>query len=284
MPDVVYMLSSGIPEPRMSGGPPRVRHITVGPEGGVPALLLPGNDLCAEFYVPLANVLATRGMRTTVVTLPGFHHQPALPQMRAIESAGAPGFPASWSAMLDAVTPLFGGGVLVGHSLGGLLALLLAARVQAKRLVLLEAAIPPTRAIAKAVANKYMRDVVTADRSTFSNWSGSFHRIHDVDRFPQSAIDLYQEVRNSSDAATSVALVRDMPRLYPLPFKDIRAPVTIVRGAKSGWFNTMNAWAARWRLANTNTVVIEGAAHWLANEDDEALADVISGDKRVANT
>ena len=47
---------------------------------GRPVLLVPGNDLCAEFYRPLAERLAAHGCATTLLTLPGQHGLPPLSQ------------------------------------------------------------------------------------------------------------------------------------------------------------------------------------------------------------
>ena len=73
-----------------------------------------------------------------------------------------------------------------------------------RRLVLLKQIFPP-RAIARAPARRYQREVVDGDRSAFSNWNGGQWRIADPARFPPAMLALYAEARAragpSSDAA-----------------------------------------------------------------------------------
>jgi hypothetical protein len=59
-----------------------VRALEFGPATGARAelLLVPGANLCAEFYAPLGEALARRGVRTVALTLPGFHGMLPLPE------------------------------------------------------------------------------------------------------------------------------------------------------------------------------------------------------------
>ena len=250
---------------------PRVRTITVGPEGGFPALLLPGNDQCAEFYRPLGEALGGHQLRTTLLTLPGFHGVPPLPE---------PGWPAMIEAASAAVRSHLGdGGLLIGHSLGAFGAVLTAAEglPAVRGLVLLEPALPPVASAARLAAARYERDVIAGDRSRFTNWSGSFRRIHDESRFPQSAIDLYLNVRRTSDPATARALVHGMQACFPMPFHKVAVPTLVIRGGSSGTVSRIFAWTARLRLPDARLEVIPGGAHWLANEVDQAVATRIAG-------
>jgi pimeloyl-ACP methyl ester carboxylesterase len=230
------------------------------------ALLLPGNDLCAEFYAGLAGALAARGVPTTAVTLPGYHREPPLP---------APG----WAALVDAVLPHVPE-VLIGHSMGGLLAALVAARTPPalRRLVLLEPAIFPTAGIARSAANRYLTDVVLGDRTAFRNWNGAQHRVADLARYPPAMVALYEEVRRTSDVATARALFTELPALYPLPFARITVPTLLVRGARTGLLSRLLLAPLAYRLCGrAQSHVIPGAAHWIANEQDDAAADAIAG-------
>jgi pimeloyl-ACP methyl ester carboxylesterase len=244
-----------------------MRLVTVGDGAGpARAFVVPGNDLCAEFYRPLAERLAVAGVATTLATLPGWHGVPPLP---------APG----WDALADAVTAALPGpdATLVGHSLGGLLALLVAARRPAAlgRLVLVEPAVFPGRLVARAAARRYRDTVVHGDAGRFVNWNGGLRRVHDEAAFPRAMIELYLEVRRTSDRATAARLMDTLPDLYPLPFARVAVPVLVVRGASSGWrARAMLAPLAR-RLG-AERVVIPGAAHWIANEQDEALAAAVA--------
>lgn len=247
-----------------------MKRIAIEPPGADRDLLFfPGNDLAAEFYQGVADCLGRHGFRTTLLTLPGFYGEPALPE---------PG----WGPMMEALMAevdraLPNGGVLVGHSLGGLMALLAAAKrpERVTHLVLMEPAIPPGKLMAEAAARRYRRQVVDADRGTFTNWSGSFHRIRDEARFPQEMIELYLRIRKTSDPTVSRTLVETLPELYPLPFAQIRSPVLLLYGASCGWVNRLGLLylSARLRMKRK---VIEGAGHWMANEQDEAIAEAVT--------
>jgi pimeloyl-ACP methyl ester carboxylesterase len=241
---------------------------TQAPRG--PLLLVPGNDLCDAFYRPLGEALAARNFAVRLLTLPGFHGTPALP---------SPG----WRALLDALgsqidTCFPTSGTLVGHSLGGLAAMVAAAERPERiaRLVLLEPAIITSAFTARMAAKKYARDVVTGARDRFVNWSGSFHRVHDLSAYPEQAIDLYLEVRRTTPPEVSLSLLEDVPSLYPLPFDRVRAPALILRGASSGLLARFGIERLALKLPRAQTQVIAGAAHWMANEQDEAIAEAIT--------
>lgn len=230
------------------------------------ALLVHGNDLCAPFYRPLAEQLAARGLSTTLTTLPGFHREPPLP---------AP----SWQAMVDLVIEALppAPALLIGHSMGGLIALLAAARRPAalERLVLLEPAIFSSRWVARTAARRYLGRVVRGDREQFVNWNGAARRVHDPEAYPGWAIDLYLDSRRSGDRATSEALFSTLPSLYPLPCDRIEVPVLLVTGAEAGWRGRFLRRKLVRQLA-PEQAVIPGAAHWLANEADAEVAQRIA--------
>jgi pimeloyl-ACP methyl ester carboxylesterase len=236
---------------------------------GRPALLIPGNDLAEDFYAPFAERLSQHGFSIRLLTLPGFQGTPRLPRsgIRSLLDTLA-------EQISDHCTP---NGFLIGHSFGGLLALCLAAELpeRIERLVLIEPALIPSAWLARRAAKKYRNDVVTAPRGEFQNWSGSFHRIHDLERFPRWAIDHYLEVRTTTDPEIMCALLDDLPSLYPLPFDRITAPTLLLRGASSGlWVRLSLARMAR-HFREASVVAIEGAAHWMFNEQDGAIVDQI---------
>lgn len=233
------------------------------------AFLVPGNDLCAEFYRPLAEELAGRGLTTTLATLPGFNGLPGWspPRVEAYVEEIRRGAREAMSS----------DGVLLGHSLGGLFAFLALAGepTLARRLLLLEPFILPSRRLARGAARTYRAQVVEGQGDAFRNWTGSFRRVHDLERFPAWAIELYLEVRRTTAPGTVAALMDQLEGLYPLPFAQVQAPVRILRGARSGWRNRLMHSALRFTFGRATVRAVPGLAHWMANEDDPTLAEAI---------
>jgi pimeloyl-ACP methyl ester carboxylesterase len=234
------------------------------------AFLVPGNDLAAAFYRPLAGELAQRGVTTTLSTLPGFLDVPGFAEPtwelyaaaleRALEASGAKG------------------GLLLGHSLGGLLAFLALARSPdlARGLVLLEPFLLPWRSLARVAARTYAQQVLSTPEAGFKNWTGSYRRVHDLEGFPPWAIEHYEEVRRATNPAPAAALFASLEALYPLPFASVACPVLILRGANTGWRNALAHRLLRRSFPNARLEVIPGAAHWLANEQDALVAERVS--------
>jgi pimeloyl-ACP methyl ester carboxylesterase len=99
-------------------------------------------------------------------------------------------------------------------------------------------------------------------------------RIADLAAFPAEALAIYDDTRAHSDAATVRALFATLPSLHPLPWADVTVPTLLVRGARSGAFARFiaGAVARSLRHVSLDVAVIPGAAHWLANENDDAVA------------
>jgi pimeloyl-ACP methyl ester carboxylesterase len=233
------------------------------------ALLVPGNDLCADFYRSLLEALADRGLTTTALTLPAFVGR---------------GGPTTWESLTDHVlssaqTHLGAGGLLIGHSLGGLLALLAALRdpPSVDRLALLEPAVAPLAALARAAGARYQRDVVEKDRDRFTNWTGAFRRLNDPDTYPQASLDLYLRARREGDPTIVGSLLTTMPELYPLPFRSLKTPTLLLRGAKSGWRAAIGGVSLATLIPSARSQVIPNAAHWLVGENDSCVADALVG-------
>lgn len=229
------------------------------------ALLLPGSDLAAPFYRPLARALLGLGVPTALATLPGFAGVPPLPSP-------------SWAALIEAVLSLMPRPpVLIGHSMGGLLALLAAARDPAAftHLVLLEPAIFPNRLIAGYAARRYLADVVRGDRESFVNDNGATRRVRDPSHYPPEMIAHYLEVRRTSHRPTAEVLFETMSSLYPLPFERLEPARLLVTGEHTGWLMRAMQKGLHERL-RAEHYVLPGAAHWLVNERDQPLAERIA--------
>ena len=107
-------------------------------------LVLPANGMAADVYDGLGVALARVGCTMHAVTYPGFDGTPPLANP-------------SWDALADGCRPhveALGEGVLVGHSLGGLLAAKLAPAFPMRALVLFEPAINPVRPLGPLLARR----------------------------------------------------------------------------------------------------------------------------------
>ena len=241
--------------------------VTIGPSSPH-VLLLPGFNLNAAFYTPLAEGLLARGVGSTCATLPGFDGQAPL---------SAP----SWHALLDVVAAHVQAHpptVLAGHSLGGLLALLLVARQRCGigGLALLEPAVFPCRLIARVGARRYRNRVLQAPTPRFDNFNGGMRRVADLAHFPQSAINAYLACARSADGATGAALFTTLPALYPLQLDAVDVPTLLVTGAASGPLSRFIAWSLLRRLPVERHVRVDGAAHWLVHENTAATVDALA--------
>lgn len=245
---------------------PMVQRIHVHPDGPTHArvAVLHSNGMCGASYRPLAELLAAQGVQSALFDLPGF--------------AGAPPpDPLGWDGLLGAVAPavdaeLGDDGVLVGHSLGGLVAVLLAPRLRLRALVLLEPAIIPWRWLARVGAALYVRKVFTDDPVAFTNRGPWFWRLHDPERYPVALMELALASHARTDRDAVAALHTGLPALYPLDFDAVRVPTVVVRGASSG---AVMRWGQRdllARLPKGRGVVVPDAGHWLVGEQDAALA------------
>jgi|GEM_PF-4134455 len=235
------------------------------PEAMASGLLVHGNDLCAEFYLPLAERVAAAGIAMTLVTLPGFDDVPPY---------DTPSWQRYANDIAAAVAALTAPRVLIGHSMGGMMAFLAAAELgdALDYLVLIEPAIYPRRFMARAASRGYLSRVVHGDRDAFVNSTGVMPRVHDVAAYPADKIELYRRVRRRSHVPTMTALFTELPQLYPLPFSAVRARTLMLSGRNIGVRGRMLARMVRKRLVGVDHAVIDRAAHWVVNEQDEALA------------
>lgn len=239
------------------------------------ALLLPGNELDGPQYAALASSLAARGWTTTALTLPAFLGRPP-----------APGRAWSWDELIAAARAALRehapGGLLIGHSLGGLLALFAAAGLEEPagpaRLALLEPAIPPGRRAAAGAARQYTAQVLERDRERFVNQPGPFRRLGQPEAFPPEALERYLAVRRAADPRVVGALLGALPARYPLPLAAVRVPVLLVRGARSGWRARVGGWLLARQLPTARRVSVPEAGHWLGLEQPEAVAAAIAGE------
>lgn len=106
-----------------------------------PVLLIHGMWSDADTLRELRDAFAARGYPVTAVTLP--HHAPRAQHTAQSRAAlGRTGLQAYVDFLVDQVRALDRPPILVGHSMGGLLAQLVAARMPCDRLVLLSSAAP----------------------------------------------------------------------------------------------------------------------------------------------
>lgn len=234
------------------------------PRGRV--VILHSNGMCADFYRPLMGELAIRGLSSVAFDLPGF--------------SGPPPDERGWDWLLETVRSevveaLGDDGVLVGHSLGGLIAIQLAPELPLRAMVLMEPAIIPWRWLARVAAAFYVRRVFDGPRG-FTNRGPWFWRLHDPDSFDPARIEQVEAMHANADRQAVAALHAELPERYPLPFDRVDMPVVVVRGASSGRVMALGQRDLVRRLPNARAVTIPQAGHWMANEQDAVLADAIS--------
>ncbi|TNE84969.1 MAG: alpha/beta hydrolase [Deltaproteobacteria bacterium] len=235
---------------------------------GRPAVLIPGNELPAAFYASFGKQLEARGIGLHALTLPGYEGTPPLAEP-------------SWAGMVEAATPvvrdtLGDDGVLIGHSLGGLLGLVLAAEISPKRLALMEPAIIPWGFLASISAWIYQRSAVDDDHSEVKLQGPGFLRVANAEAYPQAMIEAVRHSRMSTDLGTARGLVQSSPALYPLPYAAVRCPTLLVRGEASGPYIAAGIWRLNRLLPDATRVDIPDAGHWLMNEADAPIAEAIA--------
>ena len=225
-------------------------------------LILHSNGMCAALYAGLAAELDAHGIATTAVTLPGFDGTPALDDL-------------GWPALIDATVDLVASikpTILLGHSLGGLLAVSVATRVRPTRMVLMEPAIMPIRPLRALAGRIYARGAV--EQSTaFDNRGPGFMRLHDPRAWPHHERAL--RCRETSSKEVERILVADGPSLDP-PLESLDMPVLIVHGASSGPLMRVGMWALGRRIPWSRHLVLPEAGHWMVYEQDSLLAKEIA--------
>lgn len=219
------------------------------------------------YYVPFASRLAERGLAVTLFDLPGF---------AGSKTPDPPG----WRTFLEETRAtlkehLGDDGIVVGHSLGGLTSLLVAPHLTTRGYVLLEPAVIPYRWLARLAAWLYMRQTYRKGPPQFRNRAPWYWRLHDPEGFPDRWYALVLENHSKTDPAQVIALHQELPEQYPLPFDAMNVPTLLVRGASSGPVMAWGQWDLARRLQHAQTVTIPDAAHWLVNEQDEAIIEAI---------
>lgn len=232
-----------------SHGPPSAKHRI---------LILHSNGMCAALYEGLAQELTRHDIATTAATLPGFDGTAPLPDIHW------PALIEETEATIRTVSPT----ILLGHSLGGLLAVAVAPRVTLAGMVLMEPAIMPVRPLRTLAARIYARGAVETSHA-FDNRGPGFIRLHDPDHWPQHARAL--RCRQTSSKEVERALVAGGPTLDPA-LEDLDMPVLIVRGASSGWLMRAGMYALGRRIPRAQHAVLADAGHWMVYEQDAALA------------
>jgi pimeloyl-ACP methyl ester carboxylesterase len=256
----------------------RVRALLGGPENGEPLVLLHGLGGTAANWALLAPRLAERH-RVALVDLPGHGGSDPLP--------AAPGIgPFADRVALLAERVGFAPAVVVGHSLGGLVALRLAARrPNAVRSLVLAAPAgigSGTRAVERALAlagwvqpgrriSPYWRIVArseTLKRIAFGRWF-----VADPEALGEEAVEALLRESNlhtDTDSARR-ALTADDPRL---DLHDVRCPALVLWGAEDRQLPVDDAFDYARRL-RASLRVIADCGHLLIVERPDACFDAI---------
>jgi len=232
-------------------------------------LWIPGNDLGTDFYRPAAALLAERGVASHLVSLPGVGNA---------EPMSEP----SWDRYverLETARQEVGAGVVLGHSMGAIMAVLTAIRAGSdlRGLVLVEPSLPPTAAAARRVAAQYTGTVVDGQRETFCNEVHGVRRVAHLDKYPQEAIDMYMASRRASYPATARTLFATAADIYPIPWHRLVRPTLVLRGRGSGptmWLLSRLLW---WQLPAAEFQSVSNAGHFLFREADGPFAEHLGG-------
>ena len=247
---------------------------------GHPLVLLHGMWSNASHLQRLQRLLAARGYDCHVPTLP--HHEPAPAQAEQVGAQSLRDYVQALEAFIAernfAQPP-----VLLGHSMGGLLAQLLACRVQPAALVLLTPAAP-------AGIHMLNGDVLRAALPWVLRWN-FWQRPHALSlaTFKRNAMNCHSPadaekmhatlVAESGRATFETALWwADGPKASAVAAEQVRCPVYVVSAGKDGLTPSAAVKKVAARYANSTLRIWPDRDHWVIDDDDtEGMVHEIDG-------
>lgn len=226
------------------GGPPR-------------ALLLHGWRRTKEDYTATADLLASRGVTTLALDLPGFGASPPPPT-----AGGARSCAATLAPLVDELAGAAGPLLVIGHSFGGRVAVCLAARQPDRVAGLVVCAAPLVRdQMPRArVSRRYLAVRALARRGLV----------------PAAVLERARSRHGSADYRAATGVVRDVlvataNESYEAELQALRCPVTLLWGGADEAVPVAVASAAASLARSARLEVLDGVGHLVPTEAPERL-------------
>jgi pimeloyl-ACP methyl ester carboxylesterase len=226
------------------------------------AVLLHGWRRTREDFAPVAAALATSGVATLAIDLPGFGATPA-PEA----PSGARGYAAHLAPLLADLAEAAGPPVLVGHSFGGRVAVCLAASAPDHVAGLVLSGVPLVRSeMPAARPSRRYQAIRLAARTGL---------------VPDSRLEAARRRYGSADyrAATGVVrevLVATVAESYEAELRALRCPVALVWGADDTTVPVAVARAAKAIRPEARLEVLDGVGHLVPIEAPSPLAEAVA--------
>jgi pimeloyl-ACP methyl ester carboxylesterase len=232
------------------------------------AVLLHGWRRSHEDFVGLAASLASSGVATLAIDLPGFGATPA----PAVPS-GARGYAAQLAPLVAELAAPTGPLVLVGHSFGGRVAVCIAAARPDVVAGLVLSGVPLVRSeMPSSRPSRRYRAIRLAARTGL---------------VPPSRLEAARRRYGSADYRAATGVVRDVlvatvAETYEQELTALRCPVALVWGAEDTTAPVRVACAAQACCPQASLELLEGVGHLVPTEAPERLADAVVAQLRGA--
>jgi pimeloyl-ACP methyl ester carboxylesterase len=230
-------------------------------EGPPRAVLLHGWRRSHTDFEALASSLASTGVGTLAVDLPGFGATPA-----PAEASGARGYAEALAPLLEGIAATSGPPVLVGHSFGGRVAVCVAAKrpevvagLVLSGVPLVRSAMPSSRPSRRFQAIRY----------------GS-----KLGLVSSARLEAARRRYGSADYRAATGVVRDVlvasvSESYEDELRSLRCPVALIWGHEDTTVPLRVAEAATPLVRGATLEVLEGVGHLVPTEAPEPLAAVV---------